>query len=295
MSTTNTQTDPAAVEPIVQASDTATTRKRRVSRRIAVDTVALIDAVGIAFGFILPAIIYHQAGDMVTNWMLLGQAAIASAIMSHMYLRLKGMYAPEKVHDIPFHPGTLLVAVIGPMIILMGLGVPHAIREGHLWIWFAVATSGALTAVLMNRAIAHPLLARMTRAGMFDVHVAVFGAGQIARRVKEHLSEPEAGIHFAGVYDDRMGDDRLNPEGLQVAGRLDELINDVRADKIDKIVIALPQSADQRIIQVARKLEALPVSLHVVTHISSDLVEPGPAHKVSAIGSVGLLDIKKNH
>jgi putative colanic acid biosynthesis UDP-glucose lipid carrier transferase len=67
----------------------------------------------------------------------------------------------------------------------------------------------------------------------------------------------------------------------------------VRNDEIDKIVIALPQSADQRMSDVARQLEQLPVSLHIVTHIASDLVDGGPAHSVSAIGSVGLIDVKK--
>ena len=44
--------------------------------------------------------------------------------------------------------------------------------------------------------------------------------------------------------------------------------------------------------QDAAKLEQLPVSLHAVTHIASDLIDVGPAHKGSSIGSVGLLDVK---
>jgi putative colanic acid biosynthesis UDP-glucose lipid carrier transferase len=59
-----------------------------------------------------------------------------------------------------------------------------------------------------------------------------------------------------------------------------------------KIVIALPQSADRRMSMIANQLQQLPVSIHMVTHLSSDLVEGGPAHKVSSIGGVGLLDVK---
>src|SRR5690606_12533321 len=109
-------------------------------------------------------------------------------------------------------------------------------------------------------------------SGRFDRRVAVFGAGQIARRVHDTLADPKLGITFVGVYDDRMDDDRVNPEGLAVAGKLDELIEAARAERIDQIVIALPQSADRRMSEVARRLEQLPVSIHVVTHISSDLV-----------------------
>jgi Undecaprenyl-phosphate glucose phosphotransferase len=160
-------------------------------------------------------------------------------------------------------------------------------------VWFCVGLSAGYTLLIFNRAIANPLYAHLTKKGLFDERVAVFGAGSIARRVKEHLEAVPRGIYFAGVFDDRMGSDRINPEGLEVAGRLEDLVAAARNNEIDRIIIALPQAADQRITTVAKKLEALPVSLHVVTHISSDLLDNGPAHAVSAIGSVGLLDVKK--
>lgn len=284
---------PVQVAPVQSGPVEATPLRRRWSRRIAADLIGLGDILAVLAGFMLPAIIYNQAGGMITDWRLLAQAGMAAAVIVHMVLRLNGMYATEKMHDIPLDPGKIFLVVVLAMVGLMGLGVPHAIRDGHQWIWFSVALSACYTFLILNRAIAHPILTHMTRKGHFDERIAVFGAGQIARRVKEHLSKPEQGIHFAGVYDDRMGDDRLNPEGLEVAGRLDDLIAKARNSEIDRIIIALPQTADQRIANVARKLEALPVSLHIVTHIASDLVEDGPAHKVSAVGSVGLLDVKK--
>ena len=77
-----------------------------------------------------------------------------------------------------------------------------------------------------------------------------------------------------------------------MAGKLNELIAAARNDEIDRIIIALPQSAGERIAMIARKLEHLPVSLHIVTHIASDLMDAQPQHLVSSLGSVGLLDVK---
>jgi putative colanic acid biosynthesis UDP-glucose lipid carrier transferase len=137
------------------------------------------------------------------------------------------------------------------------------------------------------------LLSRFTAAGRFDTRVAVFGAGVIARRVHDYLADPKLGIGFVGVYDDRQGQDRLNPEGLDVSGRLDDLIEAGRAGRVDQIIIALPQAADRRAAEVAKKLEQLPVSLHVVTHIASDLVDRVALHRVSSLGPVGMLDVKR--
>ena len=141
--------------------------------------------------------------------------------------------------------------------------------------------------------MARNILARLAADGRFDQRIAVFGAGQIARRVHDHLKTAGLGIHFAGVYDDRGGEDRLNPEGLMVSGKLDDLIASCREGKIDRVIVALPQSADQRIAGIIEKFATLPVSTHIVTHISSDLVDSDIAHKVSSLGPVGLLDVKK--
>jgi putative colanic acid biosysnthesis UDP-glucose lipid carrier transferase len=266
---------------------------KRWSRQVASDVVGFADVCAITIGSLLPGIIYSQVGGLVTNWVLLTQSSLTAAIVVHMVLRLNGMYETVKMHDFPSSPGKLFLATLLGMVAVLGLGVPHAIRDGHSWIWFLVAMSASYMLILVNRSVAKPLLAHLTAAGKFDQRIAVFGAGNIARRVHDHLSRPDVGIYFAGVYDDRAGEDRLNPEGLTVTGRLDDLLKTAREDKIDQIVIALPSAADRRIADVAKKLEQLPVSVHIVTHISSDLVDEGPAHKVSSIGPVGLLDVKK--
>jgi putative colanic acid biosynthesis UDP-glucose lipid carrier transferase len=291
MSTVEAQ--PHVTEAATAEANSAPPRKRRLSRKIAADLVGFADIAAVVAAFLLPAVIYSHAGGIVADWQLLIQSGFAAAVIVHMLLRFNGMYAADRMHDFPLRPALLLAALTLTMLGLLGLGMPHALRNEHQWVWFFVALSAGYTFLLFNRAIANPLYAHLTRKGLFDERVAVFGAGQIARRVKAYLEAEPAGIHFAGVFDDRMGTDRINPEGLKVNGRLEDLIASVRNDEIDKIIIALPQSADQRMADVARQLEQLPVSLHIVTHIASDLVDGGPAHTVSAIGSVGLLDVKK--
>jgi FlaA1/EpsC-like NDP-sugar epimerase len=267
--------------------------RRRVPRRLAADLVGIADVAAVLAAFLLPAVIYSKAGGIVTDWPMLVRSGLAAAIIVHMMLRLSGMYAAERLHDFPVRPGLLLATLAITMLGLLGHGMPYALRADHAWVWFSVGLSAGFTLLLFNRAIANTLFARLTQKGVFDERIAVFGAGSIARRVKEHLESVPSGIHFAGVFDDRMDTDRINSDGLNLAGRLEDLVRAARSNEIDKIIIALPPSADQRISKIARQLEALPVGLHVVTHISSDLLDDGPPHSVSAVGPVGLLDVKK--
>jgi putative colanic acid biosynthesis UDP-glucose lipid carrier transferase len=265
---------------------------KRLSRRVAADVVGFLDILAVVCGSIMPAAIYAAGGGIAPKWATVIQIGLVTAIVAHGCLRNWNMYDTRKMHDFPVDPARLLGALALAFMALLGLGMPFGAGQAHMWIWYAAWMSTSFTLLLWNRIMARMVLSNLTRAGRFDMRVAVFGAGVIARRVHDHLVDPRLGISFAGVYDDRKDQGRLNPEGLVVTGRLEDLIADGREGLIDQVVIALPQAADRRASEIARRLEQLPVSLHIVTHLASDLVEVAATHKVSSLGSIGMLDVK---
>ncbi len=265
---------------------------RRWSRRIAADLIGFVDMIAVVAGGMVPALIYAWGGDLVVNWAKQLQMCLFSAVIVYGALRNFGMYDTNRMHDFPVDPLRLIASLGIAFVCILGIGLPFAPREVHMWIWYGCWMAMSFMLLANGRNAAREILAYYTRAGLFDDRVAVYGSGQIARRVEDSLRNPKLGIQFAGLYDDRADAKRADDTAPQIAGRLDDLIARARSGTIDRIVIALPQSADQRTQQIARRLEQLPVSLHVVTHIASDLVDEGPAHKVSNIGSVGLLDVK---
>jgi putative colanic acid biosynthesis UDP-glucose lipid carrier transferase len=266
--------------------------KPRLSRRVAADVVGFIDCFSVVAGAVLPAAIYSSIGGVDFHWPTVIQAGLVNALIVYGCLRNWGMYETTRMHDFPILPGRLLGALSIAFLAILGLGIPMKTVDAHLFVWYIAWTSASFTALLGGRIAAHAILRQLTAEGRFDLRVAVFGAGVVARRVHDHLKDPALGIRFVGVYDDRQGQDRLNPEGLEVIGRLDDLIAAGRSGSVDQIVVALPQAADRRMALIARQLEQLPVSVHVVTHIASDLVDAAPAHKVSSLGPVGLIDVK---
>jgi len=268
-----------------------TALSKRVSRRVAMDVVGVIDITAVVLGAILPAWIYAQAGGLEINPVTIVKSALVTAMLFFVCMQAWNMYDLSRVKDLPVNPGRLLAALIVATFAALGLGVPFNVAEVHLWVWYAAWISASFVAILGMRLVCRAVLNRMTAAGAFDTRVAVFGAGEIARRVQNNLRNEATGIRFVGVYDDRPRD-RLDADNLDIKGRLEDLMAQGRKGTIDQIVIALPQSADRRMSMIANQLQQLPVSIHMVTHLSSDLVEGGPAHKVSSIGGVGLLDVK---
>ncbi len=267
--------------------------ERRHSRRIAADLVGFLDVLAVVAGGLVPAFIYVKVGGLPFDWVKHLQVCLVSAVIIYGCLRNFGMYDTHAMHDFPVRPSRLLAALFIAFLAVLGLGLPFAPREMHLWIWYSTWMALSFMLLLDVRLVMRAVLKRMTKAGAFDMRVAVYGSGTIARRVHAHLADPALGITFAGLFDDRHEAGRVDSDGPSLAGRLDDLVAAARKGRIDQIVIALPQAADQRTAQIARQLEPLPVSLHVVTHISSDLVDHGPAHDVSSLGPIGLLDVKQ--
>ena len=266
--------------------------RRRWSRRVAIDVVGLFDCAVVVLAVVLTGLFYATFFDMAFRPMQAVQSGLGLALIVHICLRSAGNYDVDQLHALPARPLTLLSCLFIALIAVRGLGLPFAPTGTIFWLWALVWMLVALCLMSLIRFAAACILSRANMDGRFDTRVAVFGAGAVARRVHDHLSNGITGVRFVGVFDDRACEDRLNPDGLTVSGRLDDLVVAARDDKIDKIIIALPQQAEGRITTVARRLEHLPVSIHIVTHLASDLIAEGPAYHVSNLGAVGLLDVK---
>ena len=264
----------------------------RWSRRVAADLVGFLDALCVIVGAIVPAVIYQSNGGLPIHWPKYLQLCLVSALIVYGCLRSYGMYDINRMHEFPTDAKRLGASLSIAFFAMLGLGSPFAPQDVHLWIWFSAWLSISFMLLLHVRHAARHVLAKMTRAGAFASSIAVYGSGTVARRVQEHLGNPALGIRFAGLYDDRGDSKRVDGDAPEIRGRLSDLINRARTGEIDRIIVALPQGADLRTQYIVRRLEQLPVSLHVVTHIASDLVDEEAQHRVSSLGPVGLIDVK---
>lgn len=288
---TSTTNSPAACDNAPSAAIPAA--ERSLSRNVALDIVALLDITAVALGSALPAWIYAHFGEVAVDWPVVARAALVAGFIAHLMLRNAGLYDTARTHDLPNPPMTLLLALLVAVGCVVGLGLPIARLQWHVLLWYALWMSASYTMILVTRGVSQMVLARLTSAGRFERRVAVFGAGRIARRVHDYLAASNSGIRFSGLYDDRLGDERLDSAGMHVDGRLADLLDAAQAERLDEIIIALPQTADGRIAGIVRRLDRAPCSVHIVTHIASDYIDARRALRVSSIGGVGLLDVKE--
>lgn len=268
--------------------------RTRWSRKVAIDIVAGIDTLAFLAGSAISTHLYrHSAAFTGSNVYAALELCLMSAVAGHFVLRQFGQYDVARIPRLAIGFGELVLMLVlvfaAVQSVSFTLGAVQVFPRG--WQPLALVIGAAL--FLSMRALVRIYLSRHAAAGLFDANLAVYGAGRIARKVVEHVQAGHSGLHLAGIFDDRADPLRLDSQGLTISGGVADLIEAGRADRIDEIIIALPQSAEERIAYIARRLEHLPVRIRICTHIASDLVDAHlAAHKVSSAGPVGLLDVK---
>jgi Undecaprenyl-phosphate glucose phosphotransferase len=268
---------------------------RPMSRRVVIDLVAGLDCAGVVGGGLVPFFWFGMPGSFLTHGAFLLQGALLTCLLAYLCLRHFGMYDTTRLDDLPVNPERVIAALLIAFVATVGLGVPTQVAGNHMPAWIAQWAGSSMILVMVFRGLARETLRAMSRKGAFDTRVAVYGSGVVANRIADHVLSNTNELRLVGVFDDRAGN---RPTGGpdkpgRVDGTFDNLMALGRRGDVDQIIIALPPAAENRTAEIARRLEQLPVSLHVVTHLASDYIQKNSSHKVSSLGPVGLLDIKK--
>ncbi|MCA1439076.1 undecaprenyl-phosphate glucose phosphotransferase [Ensifer sp. IC4062] len=166
------------------------------------------------------------------------------------------------------------------------------LKSGHqysrVWIagWFIC---GALFLIAQRAFIAYSIR-HWSRNGTMERRAVIVGGGQPAKdliRTIEH--QPDNDIRICGIFDDR--DERRSPNmiaGYPKLGTVNELVEFARLARIDMLIISLPLTAENRILELLRKLWILPVDIRLAAHANNLRFRP---RSYSHVGEVPMLDI----
>jgi Undecaprenyl-phosphate glucose phosphotransferase len=153
--------------------------------------------------------------------------------------------------------------LIVPMTIaipLLGTGEPEAHLFGSWLVSFEVNVIVLSLAAHGLFQIARPALSRRVFAAQ---RIAVVGSGESAARLLNWIDSTAPGLfRIIGVYDDRDRN-RIGVSSVaeRVVGTTADLIERYKSQPFDKVVIALPHSAEARLLHLLRALRRLPVDI----------------------------------
>jgi Undecaprenyl-phosphate glucose phosphotransferase len=156
--------------------------------------------------------------------------------------------------------------------------------------WAAAWYLTGLCVLLADRLVLTTLVRRWARNGRLVRRVIIVGGGREGEALVRALeAEADSDLRICGVFDDR-GPDRA-PDivaGIPKLGTVDDLVEFTRLTRVDLILVSLPLTAEERVLQMVRKLWVLPVDVRLAAHMNRLRFRP---RAYSYIGNVPVLDI----
>jgi Undecaprenyl-phosphate glucose phosphotransferase len=154
-----------------------------------------------------------------------------------------------------------------PLLVPLALCLPFArsseTEVHHIisWLlWFEVIAISATVVAHGFFQLVRPVLSEFI---LVRQRVAIIGAGESAARLIKWVELTAPGMfEIIGVFDDRDSRRTLNTSvAHQIRGSTTDLIELYKSTAFDKVVIALPHSAEARLLHLLRSLRVLPVDI----------------------------------
>jgi Undecaprenyl-phosphate glucose phosphotransferase len=157
---------------------------------------------------------------------------------------------------------------------------------GGLATWYAAGAAF----LFLERHLTAFGIRHWARNGVMERRAVIVGGGEPAKYLVRQLEQqPDNDIRICGIFDDRNSD--RSPSvvaGYPKLGTFAELVEFSRLARIDMLIIALPATAEQRILQLLRKLWVLPVDIRLAAHANRLRFRP---RSYSHVGAVPMFDI----
>lgn len=187
-----------------------------------------------------------------------GAAFLAAIVMSFISTLCELNSAPAIVAGEAKISHILMAVSIGFALLICLfnlLGISHSVP----WVWFALWYALSVAFLLAAR-LGILLWARLLKAETRLLQrTAVYGDIGLATQVAQHLDEAENNLVLTGIFSD---DKVLRPLDAP-AGGMPELIAHAQSGACDRIVLAMPSAAKERILYAKAQLEVLPIEVQL--------------------------------
>jgi Undecaprenyl-phosphate glucose phosphotransferase len=192
------------------------------------------------------------------------------ALANFMLSRFGGIYTLSALMRPVAYVDRMIVAIATTFLFLFATLFSLQISDYFSRIW-TIAFSGSMVITLLGyRLLLLKVFNVLSDHNLMRRNVAIVGTGlQAQALVAQVIPSAPYFATFVGIFDlVRSTGGRRHIEGLPIIGDLQDLSRSVRQNQIDDVIIALPWSDDEPVVELVAKLRELPVSIY----LAADLV-----------------------
>ena len=219
-----------------------------------------------------------------------GLATVGGALLTVFAFQIADAYQVPTLREHVMQFGRILLAWLVVFAVLTMAAFFARVSEEFSRVWFALWFSGGFVAIVLMRTALMFAVRRWALEGRLERRAVVLGGGRLAEELITALeAQPHNDVRICGVFDDR-GNDRSPPmiAGYPKLGTVPELVEFGRRARIDMLIVSLPITAEERVLQLLRKVWVLPVDIRLSAQSNKLRFRP---RSYSYLGSVPMLDV----
>lgn len=205
---------------------------------------------------------------------VIGFLALTLVLAAMLVIRALGLYDVRAFVDWARTAALSIAAafVAGGVAYLPASAALLPLRSTWLFHWFLLLTLHFVLTRSASAIWAGPLAAK----GRFRKRLAIVGGGKAAETAIHTLeTSPGIDVEIVGLFDDRF--DERSPESIRAhrkIGKIGELAEYARNQRIDLIIVAIPLSAEARLLHILKRLWELPVDIKISGQASTLKLSP---------------------
>ena len=207
--------------------------------------------------------VFSYFDNSLTGGHYIGPMLVAALVASAVF-HLSGLYEEEALVAKVQRIDRLVLAWTITVCVLLALAFAFKTTGSYSRLWtvvWVVSTVGVLASV---RLFIGNYIGRLAEEGRFAKRMIIVGAGEHGQRLASHLQDhADPYVRVIGFIDDRK--DRVPTEvsGHNILGPTNYLLTLIQEGRVDVVVLALPWSAENRLLQLIEMFAVLPVQIRL--------------------------------
>jgi putative colanic acid biosynthesis UDP-glucose lipid carrier transferase len=217
--------------------------------------------------------------------------AIIAMLVFFVIGEMSGLYRVWR--GVPFRHEVLRVLTVWLVTLLVLLFLAYATKtsseysRGAILIWIVITPVFMITWRFMIRY----LLQRLRLKGHNLRTVAIVGAGSLGVEVAYTiLKTPEFGLELKGIFDDRADESDRIKWDKKLLGGFADLVEQAKSGKFDLIYIALPLTAQDRIMELVNRLADTTACVYLVPDLFISNLFHGQWSSLNGLSMISVFD-----
>jgi len=234
---------------------------RNLSVSVIAGLLRAADVVAVALGAFVAYFV--RFGNLIPE----GNAALVilfvTVVAANVFHALR-IYEHDRIIREPMQLQRLGLGLLAITFLALAIGYLTKTSVQYSRIWISTWGLFSLAFLVTVRIGLHIQFRRWQAKGWLTRRIAVVGAGPQGQRVVRHLSESrDPSVALVGVFDDRRSRVPNQIGDQAVRGSVEDLLDTIRCERVDEVIVALPWSAERRLLELLKKLRSAPIHVRL--------------------------------